>query len=114
MYVGALPPASNRASWIREYEVVDDETGQLVDLTSISITFEVRDPLDGTTVLSATTENGKITVIDTGTFQHNFTRDDMAKLCARSYEVGCTLADADDTVQFIIGTLPVLDGVVSS
>lgn len=113
MYIGALPPVSNRASWKLLQEVVDDDTSELVSLSGLTITVEVIDPLDCTTVLSATTANGKVTIVDTGTFQAAFTRDEMATLCARTYQVGVTLADSDDTVQIIIGTLPVLNGVVS-
>lgn len=113
MYVGALSPVSNRASWNFECDVVDDQTGELVDISTISIVVEVRYPECCRTVLSATTANGKVTNPSTGKFIAAFTRDEMAALCPRTYEIGATLADADDTAQFIIGTVPVLDGVVS-
>lgn len=113
MYTGTMAPVSNRASWNFECEVVDDETGDLADISTLSIVLEVRDPLTCRTVLSATTDNGKITNPTTGKFVASFTRDEMASLCSRTYEIGATLADTDDTAQFIIGTVPVLDGVVS-
>jgi hypothetical protein len=113
MYVGPLPPVSNRASWSFSREVVDDDTGELVDISALSFTLEVRDTRQGCIVLSASTDNGKITNPSTGLFTALFTRDEMAALCADTYDVGVTISDGDDVTQFIIGTLPVLDGVVS-
>lgn len=113
MYVGSLPQVSNRASWQFLFQVVDDETDDLVDVSTLSFVLEVRDPLTCSVVLSASTANGKIASPSTGELLASFTRDDMAALCSRTYEVGVTAADTDDTAQFIIGTLPVLDGIVS-
>jgi hypothetical protein len=113
MYVGSLPPISNRASWLFSSEVVDDETGELIDLSGLTITLEVREQACGRTVLSATTGNGKVTTPSMGLFSASFTRDEMAALCAQTYDVGATISDDTDTAQFIIGTVPVLDGVVS-
>jgi hypothetical protein len=47
-----------------------------------------------------------------GVFEVTFPADDMRALGDREYEVGCTIASGGDTAQFIIGTLPVLDGIV--
>src|SRR5262245_37645177 len=77
MYVGALPPISTRAGWTFVREVVDDDTDEAIDLSDASIVFEVRSQRDGTTVLSATTGNGKITIADTGVFQVEFAAAEM-------------------------------------
>lgn len=114
MYTGSLDPVSNRAGWTFIREVVDsDANDEPIDLSNCSITFEVRDPECRRTILSGTTDNGKVTVIDTGVFQAAFTAEDMRSLCAKQYEVGCTITNgAEQPAQFIIGELPVLDGVV--
>lgn len=114
MYLGSLPPASNKAGWTFIAEVVDDDTDELVDLSEASIVFEVREQDGRSTVLSATSDNGKISIVETGVFQAAFTATEMRTLCRKTYEVGCTITNGDEEpTQFIIGTVPVLDGIVS-
>lgn len=113
MYIGTLSPASNKAGFSLLIEVVDDDTEDAIDLSACSIVFEIYDDLSETTKLSATTDNGKVTVGDTGIFQVAFTAADMRSLDAKTYKVGCTISNDDSQPQqFIIGSLPVLDGVV--
>lgn len=114
MYQGTLPPASNRAGLELIYEVVDDDTDEPIDLSAAAITFEVRDQKGGTSLLVASISNGKVTIIDTGTFQVSFAAGEMKLLCADTYDVGCTIQNGSaEPQQFIIGTLPVLAGVVT-
>jgi hypothetical protein len=116
MYQGSLPPRSNRAGWIFVVEVTDDDTGQDVDLTGATIVLELHHAHPhrrwGTT-LAATTANGKI-VTAIGFFTATFTAIDMKTLCAETYAIGCTVSNADsEPQQLIIGTVPILDGIVS-
>lgn len=114
MYQGSFPPKSNRAGWSEIIEVVDDDTDEFVDLSDAEIVFEVRNQRSMTTELSATIDNEKIEVLDTGVFQVSFTAAEMRNLCAGTYDVGCTISNADsEPQQFIIGTVAVLDGVVT-
>jgi hypothetical protein len=48
-----------------------------------------------------------------GTFQVTFTAAQMRSLGAGEYDVGCVIGIGGDEEQFIIASLPVLDGVVS-
>lgn len=113
MYVGSLGPVSNKQTWTQVFEAIDADTGDDLDLTGASIVLEVRDPRDCSIRLSATTANGKIVIVDTGVFQVSFPASDMKTLCAQTYEVGCTVTINDATLQYIIGTVAVLDGIVS-
>jgi len=113
MYVGSLQPVSNKQSWTQAFEVIDADTGSDLVLTGASIVFEVREPQSCAIVLSATSGNGKVTIPSTGVFQVAFPATDMKSLCAQTYEVGCTVTINDATLQYIIGTLSVLDGIVS-
>ncbi len=114
MYIGTLDPVSNKAGFILVREVIDDDTEEPIDLSSSSIIFEVRDPKCERTILSATTSNGKITILDTGVFQALFTATEMRTLCDKTYEVGCTIQNGSaEPIQFIIGTLPVIDGIIT-
>jgi hypothetical protein len=114
MFIGTLPPVSNRAGFSHPIEVVDDDTDELVDLTGCTIVYEILDPTCDRTMLSATTSNGKVSITGTGAFQVDFTATEMRTLCPQTYQVGCTISNNDsEAQQFIIGTLPVLFGVVA-
>jgi ribosomal protein L30E len=109
MFIGALDPVSNKATWTVQYELSDAETGDLIDLSDVdTITVSIRDPQTKTQLLSTTG-----TVVDTGVFSWTFTATQMGTLCAKAYEVGCTLTKDSETLQLLIGQLPVLDGIVS-
>jgi hypothetical protein len=93
MHTGTLPAASNRATYRETFEVFDDDTDTLFDLTDCTIVFEVRARGDGSPVLSASTDDGNVTIQGTGVFDVLFSRD--------------------ETSQFIAAHLPVIDGVVT-
>src|SRR5262245_32971127 len=115
MYIGSLPIASNRATYNQDFQLYDDEDDKGVDLTGAAITLEVRKPGCSAAELTATTSNGKIVVADTdeGQFELTFTASDMRHLDPMTYACGITITQHDETVQYFIGTLPVLDGIVS-
>lgn len=200
MFIGLLPAVSNRATWSENCEIIDNDTGELLELTGLDeVTVEVRDPDTRSVVLSASLTDGDVVLIadtsavvtitiaspgvvswpdhgleandavvfsttgalptgitagtfyyvietgltdDTfrfsatlggsavatsgsqsgthtaearyeGVFQWRFEASEMRNLDAQTYEVGVTLEQDDDTVQLIIGTVPVIDGVVT-
>ncbi len=112
MIEGALDPITNRQSWTDQCEV-RDEDDVLINLDDAVIVFEVQDD-DGTSILSATTDNGKITIDGDGVFSFSFTLDEVRTLCApKTYNVGCTIELNGNTEPYIRGTIAVLDGNVS-
>jgi hypothetical protein len=114
MFTGTLSPVSNKADWIEAYGVYDDETGDPVDVSAASeIAIAIRDPASRSVLLSATLSGGSIEHIETGVFQWTFTAAQMQGLCAKTYEVGLTILQDDQTIQLFVGTLPVIDGIVS-
>ena len=112
MYQGVLPPTSNREDFERLFQIVDDDTGDLVDLTSASLVFDISEPGCSPRII-ATTDNGKITLVEDSVFRVFIARSEMTGLCAGQYDVGATVENAGETKSFIIGSLPVLDGRVS-
>lgn len=113
-FIGALDPFSTKAGWKTIIEVADTDTGDDINLTGARIVCEVRDRKSGAIVLSGSTDNGKITIIDIGFFQINFPTTDTVNLAASTYDVGVKLTTAGgDDVQLIIGSIPILDGVVT-
>jgi hypothetical protein len=113
MDFGRLEAQSNRATFQREFQIVDDDTDELLDLTGKAIIFEVKHPTDCRAVLSATIDNGKVVVVDLGTFIVTFARSEMTNLCPGTYDLGITIGDDEETGQALIGTLAIAGGVVA-
>lgn len=112
MYQGSLPATSNREDFEAIFQLVDEDTGDLIDLTSARIVFDISEP-GCRPLITATTANGKITLIETTTFRVAIPRAEMANLCAGQYDVGATVENSGETRSFLIGALPVLDGRVA-
>lgn len=113
MYVGSFPPVSTRADLTLTFSVEDDDTGDAVDLTGALIVIEARYPRSSSIAFTATTSNGKVTITDTGEFRLDIAAAEMSALPSGTYDIGCTIARDGETRQLVIGTLPVLDGVVT-
>lgn len=114
MYEATLEPISNREDWIGTLELIDDDTGEVVtDLEGVSMVLEVRERRTQCVVLSATTDNGKVTDAGGGILEWHFTLTDMTGICAGSYLLGITLSRDDLTSQQLIGVVPILDGITS-
>lgn len=107
-----FPRASNRADWKFWLKNTDPQDGSLVDIPVDQITFQVRRQDRCGPVLSAASGDGKITSPSTGILEVRFAASEMRQLCPDTYEVGAIVSDGTDTVQLILGTVPVTDGVV--
>jgi hypothetical protein len=128
MYHVTFPPQSNRASWIF-VGLITDLNDNPIDISSCTMVFQISPKRPGGDFysnqyhdtysgagLTASSANGKLTVIDLGKFQWFFTLQDMQSLCAGTYDTGLTLTNNDgtQTVQLSVGPLPITDGVVPS
>lgn len=117
MYHVNFPAQSNRASWVFVGKITDLDDDP-IDLTGCSMVFQIREGGNGWPYgsgLTASTDNGKLTIVDIGTFRWFFTLDEMRSLCAGSFNTGLTLTNDDgtQTIQLSVGPLPIVDGVVS-
>ena len=104
---------TNSAGWAAAIELIDDETDLPLDVEPGAV-FElaVKGP-HGSPNLTASTDAGTIERPSPNVVQWRFTPERMTGLCAgNTYRVGLTATDSTGTVQFILGTLAVLDGVV--
>jgi hypothetical protein len=79
----------------------------------VTIVFEIREQGCTSALLSATNGAGVELIEDDLTYQVTFTETQMRTLCAGTYDVGVTMERDGITRQVIIGTLPVMDGVVA-
>lgn len=128
MIRGAFPPITTRQSFRDSVQIYSDLDGTPFDLTGSRIQVAIAAdwpapsawPSDGyydsgffaSRNLLATTDDGTVTIPGLGVFVFNFTSAQIASLCPGIYAIACTLSRSDTTVQLLLGTLPVLDGVV--
>lgn len=110
MYNGSLGTVSNREDWSQAIDVVD-ENGDDVTITSAEISLAVRKKNSSSASLEASVGDG-ITVV-TPRFTFAFTADDMRTLDPGTYDVGCVVTISDVATQLIVGTVIVVDGIVT-
>lgn len=126
MIDGALEPVTNRETITLDIEFIDDETNEQIsldDVTEIVVQAYPRNdhsyrdygyrspPSRGS--LSARLSDGDVVKVSTGVIQVQFATEVTNNLCSGTYEIGGTITKAGETVQFLLGQLPVLNGVVS-
>jgi hypothetical protein len=105
MNVVKLGAASTREDYSESWQALDSD-GTAIDLTGATIVYELREPVSRS-VTAATVE------IVTTTFTATIPVETMRGLCIKDYDVGCTILIDDVTTQFFVGTIPIVDGVVS-
>lgn len=101
---------TNNADWKTQFQFTDADTGDLIDFTGATIEVAVRD-FDGCQKIEATTENGMITIQDTGTFEVNVPASTMAGLCPGTYQIGGVYSLNDETISLFTGSLAIISGV---
>jgi hypothetical protein len=113
MYEANFAPVSNRADWFGTIELIYDDTGEiLTDLTDLSVLLEIRSRNPPCRVLSASTDDGHIELTATGIIQWHFTADEMRRLAPGTYEIGIAITREDFIEQELVGSVPVIDGIV--
>jgi hypothetical protein len=102
-----LAETSNR-DWKYQFEVVDEETGDPIDLTGAFIAIAITDT-EGCQKIYATTDNGKISILDVGVIALAIPYSET-NLCAGSYEIGGYYQLNGDTPDLLEGTISVRAG----
>jgi hypothetical protein len=118
MISGGITPVSNRETFTLQIELYDEEAEELIDVSDVTevvieITPRPVSSFTRTSSLSARLSASEITQPELGIFECIFSSTQMKTLCAGTHDIGGTLTKDGETVQFMIGTLPVLDGIVS-
>lgn len=109
MLIGPLPAASNRATWIENFEFHDMTDDSLIDFSNTEeITFTIRDPDTGAEFIRFRKTSGEITTPSLGVISIRAEKGTMGRLEPKTYEVAMEVEEEGDTVQMLIGTLPVL------
>jgi len=128
-YTGHVSTASNRADWQEVCVLVDEDTNESIDISLCRITMTVKktrknpntvipsmsyydySPNNTDTVLTGSTDTGEITLVDVGTFQWLFPATTMAGLHFGEYQIGIRISQDTRTVQLIIGTVNIDEGI---
>lgn len=103
-----LSPISNREDYSESFQAFD-ENDDAIDLEAAGaiVVCEIRESnCSSTTALTVTVEDTIITISLTDAQTRNLAS-------TREYQIGCTIEIDGFTTQFFVGTLPVVDGVVS-
>lgn len=101
---------TNNADWRTQFQFTDADTGDLIDFTGATIEIAVKD-FDGCQKIEATTENGMITIQETGIFELVVPVATMTGLCPGTYQIGGVYSLNDETVSLFTGTLAIISGV---
>lgn len=107
-----FPRTSNRADWRFRLKNTDPNDGTLIDLSPYTITIQVNRQDRCGPVLSVTTPDSRIAFPSPGIIEVVFPASQMSGLCADTYDIGAIVTDGTDTAQLILGSVPVIDGVV--
>lgn len=114
MYDAQFSPVSNRADWHMPFEIINDDTGlAITDFSDVSVILEVRKRDYYDRAITASTANGKIVDLGTGVLEMRIPRSEMTSVCPGTYEIGVTIERDDFTSQYLIGLLPIVDGIVN-
>src|SRR5262245_55834244 len=119
MLVGPFPATTTSQTWYEEIEWRDAQDDSLLDLsTSEEVTLIVQEIETGIAWIKLTKSDGNITFPSVGIMAIRAEKDTMAGLPlqgigSKTYILALTIqANDTDFVQLILGTLPVLNGVV--
>lgn len=131
-----FPAVSTRETWTQVIQLADGDTGDLIELKddsghpAYSFALEIIEAapvanrtgygsfpwgLDDCTtpIITASLDDGRIMIVDTGTISIVIPKTAMQSLLPRTYDVYLTITSVDDTKdgrQLLIGKLPVLYG----
>lgn len=112
MYTGYFAETSNRGDWSEAIQLIDVNSGDVIDITGCTVQLAVRHLQTKQQVLWGSTDDGIITLPEMGVFLWTFPEKTMNALCPAAYEVGVRISRDDRTVQLVIGNVNVSEGIV--
>lgn len=111
MYTGSLAAVARGEDWIATSPLIDAD-GEEVTLTDVDIVMSIcKQGNSDTAVLTASIDNGKITLPTSTTFQWWLTTSDTAQLDAGTYyDVFLYVVIDDVRSQILSCTVPIVEG----
>lgn len=111
MYQGHLGEISNRAVWEPVFDIVDDDTGEAVDLSSATeILFEIKSPRGVGAVVQASLANGKVTLLDNYNIKVSFAAGDLSNLFPGQYRAALSFTLDDKKHDPMLAQITILQG----
>lgn len=112
---GHVARISNKASWTQDFEIVDDDTGDVVSLAAAAEIYVTFRTLDTNSELLPLTKTGSRVVLAGDNLSASFTYrvSELGTLDEGDYALGIRIkwtADTDET-QVTLGTVSVLSGL---
>lgn len=104
--------ATTSADWSEAIELIDANTNQPLTIPD-DAEFELTIGGQCWSGLSGSSDDGRITRPKPNVIQWKFTTDDFRRYWpGRTHSVGITMTTSEGTIQILIGTLSIIDGVV--
>lgn len=103
--------ARNNADWKTLFVFSDGETGDPIDFTGADISIEVWD--DSCKRIDASTEDGKIAIIDLGKIELSISYTEMKNLRPGTYNIGGVYYLNGEMIDLFTGSLAVQRGYAS-
>lgn len=110
MYTGSLAAVSNKEDWIATSPLIDDDNEEVTLTDADFVLYVCKQGYPDTALLTASIDNGKITLPTTTSFKWWFTAADMATLCAGTYDVFLRVTIDDIPTQILSCTVPIVEG----
>ena len=105
--------ASSSADWMEAVELIDSTTNQALVVPDDAVFNLAIGDRCWSGDFKASSDDGKITRPLPNVIAWSFTPADMSRFWPRnSYKVGLTMVTGGLTIQILVGTLAVIDGVV--
>jgi hypothetical protein len=107
--------ATTSADWAQAIELMDADTNLPLDLTGASFDLAIGDRWGDSRYLSVSTDDdAELVIIAPNIVEWVFPAARLNGLCSGiTYPVGLTMTTDTGTIQIFLGTLAVLNGVVS-
>jgi hypothetical protein len=111
MYTGSLPAIARGEDWIENSPLINEDNEEIL-LTDATIEMYVcRQGCPDSPLLTATTGNGKITLINADlAYQWSFTKEETHGLCAGTYDVFQRVTISAVRTQIMSATIPIVEG----
>lgn len=111
MYQGHFGEISNKADWSAFVEIIDDDTGDVVDLSVASqVYFEIKSPRGRGVLVSASLTDGKITLQDDNTAQISLSADDLRNVPPGQYRAALSFTLDNKKHDPVLGSISIVEG----
>lgn len=111
MYTGTLAAVARGEDWIENTPLINEDNEEVLLTDALIEMYVCRQGCPEPPLLTATTENGKIVLINNDlAYQWTFDQDDTHSLCAGTYDVFQRVTIDGIRTQIMSATVPIVEG----